>query len=460
MKTISNIIFAAIFAGALALAGCSGVKNCAAPVLDLPDELAGNSIDSTTIADLGWWEVYTDSALIDIIEETLYHNRDLLAAAARVEQMRELYGLSKANFFPTLSANVYGNNETNDYKDEKSVRDPEFGLKATLSWEADLWGGLKWARKKGLADYFASVENQRALRMSLIAETATTYFQLIALDNELAIVRRTLKTREESVKMAKLRFDGGLTPETVYQQAQVEYATTAALVPNLERQIEIARNAITLLMGRYPEKELARGKLSLERSIPDYLPVGLPSTLLERRPDLRMSEQQLKSALAGVGVAYANRFPSLRIGLTGGWENNDLKGFFSSPFSYVVGSITGTILDFGRNKRKYRAAIAAYDKAKYEYEQDVLSAFKEVSDAVATFRRRRQTTMLRRDLREAAGKYVELANLQYRSGVLAYIDVLDAQRRFFEAQIGLSNAVRDEYLALVGLYKALGGGWQ
>lgn len=260
--------------------------------------------------------------------------------------------------------------------------------------------------------------------------------------------------------MAKLRFDGGLTPETVYQQAQVEYATTAALVPNLERQIEIARNAITLLMGRYPEKELARGKLSLERSIPDYLPVGLPSTLLERRPDLRMSEQQLKSALAGVGVAYANRFPTLKIGLTGGWENNDLKGFFSSPFSYVVGSITGTILDFGRNKRKYRAAIAAYDKAKYEYEQDVLSAFKEVSDAVATFRRRRQTTMLRRDLREAAGKYVELANLQYRSGVLAYIDVLDAQRRFFEAQIGLSNAVRDEYLALVGLYKALGGGWQ
>ncbi len=460
MKTISNIIFAAIFAGALALAGCSGVKNCAAPNLDLPSELAGNSIDSTTIADLGWWEVYTDSALVDIIEEMLEHNRDLLAAAARVEQMRELYGLSKANFFPELKLGAYGNNETNDYKDEAPLRDPEYGLKATLSWEADLWGGLKWARKKGLADYFASVENQRALRMSLIAETATTYFQLIALDNELAIVRRTLKTREESVKMAKLRFDGGLTPETVYQQAQVEYATTAALVPNLERQIEIARNAITLLMGRYPEKELARGKLSLERSIPDYLPVGLPSTLLERRPDLRMSEQQLKSALAGVGVAYANRFPTLKIGLTGGWENNDLKGFFSSPFSYVVGSITGTILDFGRNKRKYRAAIAAYDKAKYEYEQDVLSAFKEVSDAVATFRRRRQTTMLRRDLREAAGKYVELANLQYRSGVLAYIDVLDAQRRFFEAQIGLSNAVRDEYLALVGLYKALGGGWQ
>lgn len=460
MKTISNIISAAIFTVVLALAGCSGMKNCTAPDLDLPSELAGNSIDSTTIADLGWWEVYTDSALVDIINETLEHNRDLLAAAARVEQMRELYGLSKAAFFPELKLGAYGNNETNDYKGEDPLRDPELGIKASLNWEADLWGGLKWARKKGLADFLASVENQRALRMSLIAETATTYFRLIALDNELSIVRRTLKTREESVKMAKLRFDGGLTPETVYQQAQVEYATTAALVPNLERQIELARNAITLLMGRYPGKELVRGKLSLERSIPDYLPVGLPSTLLERRPDLRMSEQQLKSALAGVGVAYANRFPALRIGLTGGWENDGLKGFFSSPFSYVVGSITGTVLDFGRNKRKYRAAIAAYDKAKYEYEHDVLTAFKEVSDAVATFRRRRQTTMLRCDLREAAGKYVELANLQYRSGVLAYIDVLDAQRRFFEAQIGLSNAVRDEYLALVDLYKALGGGWQ
>lgn len=439
--------------------GCSGVKNCVPPALNLPEELAGNSIDSTTIADLAWWEIYTDSALVAIINETLVNNRDLLAAGAKVEQMRELYGLSKANFFPTVGGNVYGNYETNDYKDEKKVRDPEYGLKATISWETDLWGGLKWARRKGDADFMASIENRRAMMMTLIAETASTYFQLIALDNELSIVRQTLATREENVRMAKLRFEGGLTPETVYQQAQVEYATTAALVPNLERQIEMAKSALTLLMGRYPEKELARGRLSLERAIPDYLPVGLPSTLLQRRPDLRMSEQQLRSALAGVGVAYANRFPNFRIALTGGWENNSLKGFFSSPFSYTIGQITGTILDFGRNKRKYRAAIAAYDQARYAYEQDVLEAFKEVSDAVETFQRRRQTTSLRRDLREAAGKYVELANLQYRSGILAYIDVLDAQRRFFEAQIGLSNAVRDEYLALVNLYKVLGGGW-
>ena len=291
--------------------GCSGVKNCVPPALNLPEELAGNSIDSTTIADLAWWEIYTDSALVAIINETLVNNRDLLAAGAKVEQMRELYGLSKANFFPTVGGNVYGNYETNDYKDEKKVRDPEYGLKATISWETDLWGGLKWARRKGDADFMASIENRRAMMMTLIAETASTYFQLIALDNELSIVRQTLATREENVRMAKLRFEGGLTPETVYQQAQVEYATTAALVPNLERQIEMAKSALTLLMGRYPEKELARGRLSLERAIPDYLPVGLPSTLLQRRPDLRMSEQQLRSALAGVGVAYANRFPKI-----------------------------------------------------------------------------------------------------------------------------------------------------
>lgn len=444
---------------ATALSSCSGVKNCTEPQLNLPSALEGNSTDSVTIADMKWWQVYTDSSLVAIIEETLRNNRDLLAAAARVEEMRALYGVSKANFLPTLSAIASADNETNDYYGEKSSSDQELSLKATLSWEADLWGGLSWARKKGAAQYFASVENRRAMQMTLVAEVASAYFRLIALDRERAMVERTLHTREVNLEKARLRFEGGLTPETVYQQAKVEYATTAALIPNLERDIKVQRNAIALLMGRYPEDYLQRSSLNLEMVMPDTLAIGLPSTLLQRRPDLRAAEQNLKAALANVGVVYADRFPRLRISLTGGAENDDLQHLLQSPFSYVIGSVAGPVFSFGRNKRKHQAAEAAYNQAKYGYEQKVLTAFSEVSDAVTTFQRKQEATVLRRDLRNAAKKYSELANSQYALGAINYIDVLDAQRRYFESEVGLIYAVRDEYLALVELYRALGGGW-
>ena len=456
---VRNIHIGILIVLAALLASCSGTKNLTKPQLDLPTALAGNSTDSATIADIEWWKLYSDSSLVYIINQTLEHNRDLMAAGARVEQLRELYGLTKANFFPTIGAHAMANRETNAYYDEATVIDPQIDLKATLAWEVDLWGGLRWARKKGGADFMASVENQRAMRISLIAEAATAYFRLLALDNELSIVRRTLFTREENLKKAKLRFEGGLTPETVYQQAQVEYATTAALIPGLERQIEVQKNALTLLMGRYPSEELSRSKLALEDPIPENLAIGLPSTLLQRRPDLRAAEASLQSALANVGVTYADRFPKLRITLTGGLENNEFSHFFESPFSYVLGSITGTILDFGRNKRKYRASIAAYEQSRLNYEQKVLTAFKEVDDAVTAFRLVRQTTARRRELLEAAQKYTQLAYAQYNMGVINYIDVLDAQRRYFDAQVGLSNAIRDEYLTVVNLYKCLGGGW-
>lgn len=461
MKTIRILSAIVLAASALvSFSSCSGVKNCTAPQLDLPQALAGNSVDSLTAADIEWWKFYSDSALATIIRETLDHNRDFLAAAARIEELRQLYGVSKADFLPTIGGNTYADRETNDYHNEKFKGSNEMGLKATLSWEADLWGGLSWKKRRAGAQYQASVEEQRAMRVSLIAEAATAYYTLLALDNELAIVRRTLYTREENLKKAKLRFEGGLTPETVYQQAKVEYASTASLIPDLERRIKAQSNAITLLMGRYPGELITRSTLSLDDPVTRRMPVGLPSTLLQRRPDLRQAEASLRAALANVGVAYADRFPRLKIALTGGFENDELAGFFASPFSYIIGSVTGTILDFGRNKRRHRAAIAAYDQSRLAYEQKVLTAFHEVDNAVNAFRLVGQSASRRRELRDAAHQYAQLAYKQYNMGVINYIDVLDAQRRYFEAQVGLTNAVRDEYLSLVNLYKALGGGWQ
>lgn len=459
MKYKIYCISAVVAVLSFALPSCSGVKNLRKPDLNLPPEIVAGYADSLSYADLGWWEYYTDPTLRSLISRALENNRDMLIAAARVEELRQLYGVDKLNYLPTVTALVGGSRETNDYHGEGFKPDPEYDIKGTISWEADLWGTLSYAQKKSGAQFMASVENMRAMQMTVISEVASAYFSLVALENELNIVRMTLSTRREALQKAKLRFEGGLTSETVYQQAQVEYASTAAIVPDLERRIEMARNALSLLLGAFPGETFDLSTAHLDERLPDRLPVGLPSALLERRPDIRAAEQQLKAALANCGVAYGNQFPHIRIGLTGGWENDELSGLFKSPFSYIIGNITGTIFDFGRNKRKYKASIAAYEQARLNYEKTVLNAFREVNNAVTTYQKLRQSADLMSSLRDASLKYVELANIQYLAGTLNYIDVLDAQRRYFDARIDLSNAVRDEYLALVNIYKVLGGGW-
>lgn len=443
----------------LTSSGCSAVRECKKPEVELPQTYKDTPPDSLTIADIDWWTYYGDPNLRSLIETALTNNRDLLAAVAKIEEMRNLYGASKAQMFPELSGFISGNQETNDYKNGTHLTDPEYSLKASISWEADLFGNLKWSRRQSKSQFLASVEDARAVRMSLIAEVASTYFRLVALDNELTIVKRTLTTRSEGMKLAKLRFEGGLTTETVFQQAKVEYATTASLVPNLEREIEVTKNALAVLIGETPGIDFKRTSLDVDLQLTDSLPLGIPSELLKRRPDLRASEMRLQAAMSNVGVAYTDRFPRLTFRVTGGWENDEVKNILESPFSYVIGTLTGPIFDFGKKKRKYKAAVAAYDQARLGYEQKVLEVFQETSDAVVTYRSVRRSAMLKAELCTAAWKYVDLALLQYQAGSLNYLDVLDAQRRYFDAQIGMSNAVRDEHLALVNLYKSLGGGW-
>lgn len=447
-------------AAALLLASCSAVKHCKSPELNLPETIADGQVDSTTIADMEWWRFYGDTTLCYLIRRTLDNNKEMLAAAANVERMRQLYRIDKAGRLPNITAPVYAERETNDYYEKSFSNDPEIGVKASVSWEVDLWGNLRWAKRQGGAEYLASVEEWRAMRMTLVAEVATAYFELMALDNQLAIVRRTLETRQEDVHQAKLRFDGGLTAETVYQQAQVEYATTAALIPDLERKIRIMENGISMLMGGYPGEEIPRRKLELDITMPEELPVGIPSGLLQRRPDIRASEQELRGAMAGVGVAYADRFPRLDLSLTGGVEDGYFEHLFEAPFTYMAASLSAPIFGFGRKQAKYRAALAAYEQARLNYERKVIEAFKETDDALVTYRSARESAALKMKLRDAASKYVELTNIQYLGKYIGYIDVLDAQRRYFDAQVSLSNAVRDEHMALVQLYKALGGGWQ
>ncbi len=456
MRTIYKILLIA-FLGTVIIS-CSTARHCASPELGMPQNFNLEDCDSTTIADMEWWGVYTDTLLQDLIRQALGHNKDMLIAAERVTEMKNLYRIDKSGLWPSLSAKAGGDHEWENYGGSNPSASPEISARLDLTWEIDLWGSLRWASRKGAAEYLSSVEAQRAMRMTLVSEVATAYFELIALDNQLQIVNQTLETRKEGVKQAKLRFEGGITSETSYQQAQVELATAAARIPELERKIAVKESQISLLCGSYPDSVVR--KASKITIIPDSeLPVGLPSYLLERRPDLRQAEARLRAAEAAVGVAHADRFPKLTIGLAAGFENDEFRTFLQSPLFYAAGGIVSPLFSFGKRKARFNAAVSAYNQEKLAYEKAVLSAFKEVYDAVVTYRTARENTVLMRDLRSSTKKYVELAHLQYINGVIRYIDVLDAQRKDFTAQIDLSNAISDESLAFVALYKALGGGW-
>lgn len=447
----------------LMLLACGPVRRLPKPEVPVVGRQAPE--DTVTLADIQWWEFYTDSLLRGVIERTLAGNRDLRAAQSRVQQADNLYKVARAGLFPKVAMNIGGLDETNWYTVGKFTHlDPEWDIKPSVSWEWNVWGAGIWKRREAVEGQLTAQGEERAQRMTLVARAATYYFTLVALDNELALAQRTLQTRREAVEQVQLRHTGGMTSEMVVQQARVEMATTAALIPGIEQKIAVAENALRVLMGEPPGTRLRRGDLFLYQDLggaaEGSIPGDIPSNLLQRRPDLQAAESRLRAAADAVGVAFALRFPSLRLNVIGGWENGAVRDIFGAPFSQSLAALTGPVFDFGARKRRYRASINAYEQAQAKYEQTVLNAFAEVDNALKGYAHAQETLERRRDLRDAARGYVDLARLQYQAGTIQYLSVLDAQRRYFDSEVGLSNATRDGYLALVQLYKALGGGWK
>ncbi|MDE6267124.1 MAG: efflux transporter outer membrane subunit [Muribaculaceae bacterium] len=419
-------------------------------------EKGGN--DSFSMADVDWWRIYTDPTMRSIIERTLKNNLDLKIADARIREVASLKRISTAALFPEVTANAYGQKEGLNYGGDNFSPDPEIGIKASASWEIDLWGNLRWLRDKSIADYLASVESRRALQVSLVAQTAQAYCELMSMDNELRIVQHTLTARREQERLAKLRFEGGLTSEIPYQQAKVEVERTATRVPVLKRNIAMKEHQISLLMGEFPGEIIRRGD-TRNLQLPEEIPVGLPSHLLERRPDIRMAEQQLIAANAAMGVAYTNRFPRLTLTAVGGVESDEFSGFLKSPMYFLSGSILGPLFDAGKRQAQYRSKQAAYEQAILTYEKTVMNAFNEVMNAIVEFNRVKEIYNSAYQLERSARTTMEKAQLQYINGMIVYLDVLDAQRIYFDAQVGLSNAMLAKQLCIIRLYSALGGGW-
>lgn len=442
---------------AVLVTSCKIGKSYVRPAMELPDSLWTQQ-NYLSIADIQWWEMYTDGPLRALLERTLEHNKDLQIAASRVKEMAAQKRISISEMIPQIDANVKANREFENEGGHNSTQSNTFEGKLVLSWEVDLWGKLRWGKEAAVAEYLQSVEARRALQMTIVAEVAQSYYELVALDHELSIVKQTLKAREEGVRIARLRFQGGLTSETAYQQAQLEVARTATLIPDLERKIALKENDIAFLAGEFPH-QVERSHLLHEFNYSTMLPVGMPSDLLERRPDIRQAEQKLIAANAMVGVAYTNRFPRLSLTGKAGLESSELSDFLQSPYGLIEGLVLAPVFSAGKNKAKLKVQKAVYEQSCYNYEKVVLNAFRESENAIVGFNKVREMCELQSRLERSAKSHVDMAQLQYINGVINYLDVLDAQRGYFDAQIGLSNAIRDELITVVRMYKALGGGW-
>lgn len=456
-----NLLKYSIFSilAAAALSGCQLGKHYTRPKLELPETLDSLSVDSSSIGDYPWEQLYTDTTLQGLIRKTLTYNKDMLIAAARIKELAAMKRIDFANLFPQIGAKVYAEKEGENYGGDNYKQSKEFDLKGIATWELDLWGKLRWAKDKSIADFVGSIENQSALKMSLIAQVAQSYFELVALDNELAIVKKTVNARQESLHLVRLRYEGGLIPEIPFRQAQVELARTATLVPDLERKITLKENEISFLTGEYPHR-IKRSVLPEEVMLPGSLPVGLPSTLLERRPDVRKAEQDLTAANAAVGIAFTSLFPSISLTASFGGESAELHDLLKSPHHLLSANLLQPIFAMGKNRAMLKAKKAAYEQATYAYEKTVLNAFKDAYNAISEFSKTKEIYETRLRLEQSSKIALDLAQLQYLNGYIGYIDLLDAQRGYLDAQIALNNAIRDKQLTVVNLYKALGGGWQ
>jgi multidrug efflux system outer membrane protein len=451
--------------GGALFAGCAVGPNYKRPAVDSPAAFRfDNAATNTCFADLYWWQVYQDNNLQALIREALTNNYDLRIAVTRVEQARALAMQARSQFVPNLD---YSGAVSQGRNDLFGSAFPNNGITtgsaaATLNafWELDLWGRVRRLNESARARLLASEEARRGVRLSLLSEVATDYLQLLELDQEMEIARNTTNSFGESLKIFTQRLNGGTASDLEASRAEAALADAASAMPSIQEQISIKENALCILLGRIPAPIPRGSPLPVAR--PPEVPAGLPSALLERRPDVRETEQLLRSANAQVGESTAEFFP--KIGLTAllGKISPELSAFtLGSANAWGVGAaVAGPLFEGGRLVGQYRQAKAARDEARLRYRQTVLTALRDVSNALIA--RERLGEIREQQIREVAAleRAVRTSTSRYLAGKASYYEVLEAQQQLFPAELGLARTRRDESLAVVDLYKALGGGWQ
>ncbi len=449
---------------AVALAACSFAPKYVRPEAGVPAEYRfAQPKEAASIADLPWWELFKDPVLQDLIHAAVANNQDLVLAAARVDEARAFVGIAKADFYPQISAQAdaaYGRPLSKEINPAAETGG-RYNMSAGLSWELDLWGRIRNSRDAAIADLLATENGRRAILLSLVSGVAQAYLELRELDLELEIAKSNTETRQGTLDLFEKRARRGVASDLEVNNARSDLALTTAAIPETELQIARKEHQICVLLGRAPGP-IPRGAALVDTASPPEVPLGVPAQLLDRRPDVLAAEQAVIGAGKRVGVAVANRLPTLSLSAFIGLQTGTISNLFDKDA--VAGSAGGglfaPIFQGGRLASEEEAARARLDQSIAAYRKAVEVALQEVADAAAGIHKLRDARIARTDQVKAITVATRLALHRYEGGVSSYFEVLDAQRQLFDAQLGLARAQRDELASVVLLYRALGGGWQ
>ena len=451
----------AAFGAAAVAAGCVVGPNYKRPPVAVPGEFYGEqaAAEARSLADVPWWDLFQDPVLRGLVDEALKNGFDARLAAARVEEARALYGVARSEFLPAAGYLGSGQRTRPDqFQNPSGEVQTKWTANVGFSWELDVWGRIRRLNEAAKAQYLATEEARRGVFLSLLSDVATAYFELRELDAELEIARRTTTAFQDTYDLFSRRLEGGAASALETARAEASLGQVAAQIPEIERAIVARENEINLLLGRNPQPIPRDGPST---PLPPEIPPGLPSQLLERRPDVRETEQLLVSANAAVGVAKAAYFPTLSLTGLFGNVSPELGDIVSKGKSWNLGAgLLGPLFQGGALKRNREAATARWEQARVEYEATVTRSLAETSTALVARTKLVETERQRARTVQAYREAVRLASLRYRSGLSAYFEVLEAQQQLFPAEIGLAQTRRDQLVAVVSLYKAVGGGWQ
>jgi multidrug efflux system outer membrane protein len=449
--------------GLLLLGACALGPRYRRPPLDTPAVTRGQPAptDPESVADLPWWSVFRDPALRALVTEAIADSHDLRAAAARVEEARNQIVIARADMLPQVGYEGAAIRQRTPVVPGAQNRTfNSFLATFNLAWEIDIWGRIRRATEAAHADWLAAEAARRGVLLTLVSDVAQAYFDLLELDRELEITQATRITFQDTLDLFQRRYAGGIGTLLEVSRARAALGQARAGIPELERQIVTKENQLTTLLGRQPG-DVSRGSLLGEDLVTPHVPVGLPSQLLTRRPDIVAAEQALVAANAEVGVALASFFP--RLGLTSlyGGQSSELETVAKSAGNVwaIGGSLSGPLFQGGRLLAGYRASSAAWDDAVELYQQATLQAFAEVSDALVARQKLEGVYAERLETVKALQTSVDLSLQRYNDGIANYFEVLEAEQQLFPAELDLARTQRDQLVAVVSLYRVLGGGW-
>jgi outer membrane protein, multidrug efflux system len=450
---------------ALAIAACTLGPDYRRPVVEVPAAWRITNEEAAHISDVAWWDRFNDPVLSHLVRTALENNKDLAIAVANVDVAFAQYGITRSALFPELDANASAQRDRLSENTSPTRVPPgyqafnDFRLNISASYEVDLWGKLRRETEAARANLLASEEGRRTVVLTVVASVASAYVQLRGLDRQLDIAKATTGILGEAARLQQARFDEGATPESDYRQAQSQFEIAAAQVPELERQIVRQENVIRVLLGANPGP-IERGSAINDLKLPD-VPEGLPSSLLERRPDVRQAEQNLIAANADIGVARADYFPQISLTALLGLESAQMSDLFKGPSrSWSFGpAVALPIFNAGRIRNQVEQAKAAQREALYLYQRSIISAFEDFEDALVDRAKFEQALEEQAKNVAALQRFRELAVLRYQEGATIYLEVANAEQSLFNAQLQLVSTQSQLFQSYVNLYRAMGGGW-